>query len=1169
MHQKADEWVDIGRPRTHDTASSTALMSAGWQFLITLDEHLRPLRDPVQTQDVALRLLGEHLGDCRINYTLIDGDEFTVVRSFARDVPPFITRGPITMFGQTLPEASRRGEIVVVDDVMNDPRLPASDRELIRAGNAAAFVGVPLIKDGRWVAVLGVQSPTPRQWTADQVHVIRFASECMWNAAERARTEAALGRSESRQAFLRRLNDTIRPMADPARVLLETCRLLALYLGVNRVAYGEIEGGDCNIVGEYAEGVPARPARFPWQRLGGSRTDDILNGRTLIVNDTSAPPHTPEESAALQLTGVGAYLCPLLVKDSRFIGSLAIHSRRPRVWTPDEIALAEEVADRLWTTLEHRRAEADLRAKEERLAFLLRLNDALRPLLEPAAVQHTAARLLGEHLQVARVAYADYESNGTYVIRREHTRGVRALAGSPPITPAGGEIGDALRRGDLVVVTDTDTDPRLTAADRERYRAMQVAAYVNVTLFKDGQRMAGFGATHNRPRAWTQTEIDLVRDVAERTWDAVERTRAESVLREQDKRLRLALEASAGGSWSWFPDTNQADWDTRFRSLYGFTPDEPARSEAWLPRVHEEDRPRMLAVMQEMTTATNKTSWENTFRIARPDGTVAWVQSRVRADRDADGRIVRLTGLDLDFDSHRRLEEAERAQRDEEHDRALRTLLETATQGIVSVDADGVIVSANQAFEAMFGWPAGELIGQQVGRMMPPTLLDGPESQASRELVGVRRDGSRFPVEVTINYVPTPNGERAFTFVTDITERHRAAEALRARTIELEHRTRQLSQMASNVTLAEQHAREHIAKTLHDGLQQLLVISSSNLDRQLQRDTERGAAPSELLSVARGHLNEAIAAARSLSIELYPPVLERSGLPAALEWLARWWRDKYKLEVQIEVDARADSARKDVRTLLFESVRELLFNAVKHAHADCVRLELSLDARDQLCITVSDRGVGFDPATLDRSQSGQPGWGLFSIRERLTLLGGHFDLESAPGRGTRVRLIAPRGAAPAATPSTATRGAAVAPAAMRQVHDAAADAVRILVVDDHNTMRSTLREIIHERPQLSVIGEAANGVEAITCARALRPDVILMDVTMPHMDGVEATARIHAELPDIEILGLSMHARSEVGQAIEQAGAADFFVKGTDTQRLVDRLLRVHAARRAGRGVVS
>jgi PAS domain S-box-containing protein len=1139
-------------------------MSAEWQFLIALDEQLRPLRDPVQAQEVALRMLGEHLGDCRVNYTLIDGDEFIVVRSFTNDVPPFITRGPITMFGKTMPAASRRGETVVVDDVMTDPRLPEADRKLIRAANAVAYVGVPLIKDGRWVAALGVQSSTPRHWTADQVHVIQFASERMWNAAERARAEEALGKSESRQAFLRRLNDTIRPMADPVRILDETCRLLALHMGVNRVAYGEIDGSDCVIVAEYADGLPRQSARFPWQPLGGSRTADILKGGTAIVNDTSGPPHTPEEIASLQAAGIGAYLCPLLIKDGRFIGSFGIHSRKPRVWTSDEIALAEEVADRIWTTLEYRKAEADLRANEERLAFILRLNDALRPLVDPAAVQQTAARLLGEHLRVARVAYAEYDAGGAYVIRREHTRGVHALAGSPPMVPAGGAIGEALRRGDTVIVTDIDDDPRLTAADRERYRGMQVASYVTVTLFKDGQRMAGFGATHNLPRAWSQTEIDLVHDVAERTWDAVERARAETALREHDKRLRLALEASAGGSWSWVADTNQVDWDERFRALYGFTADEEARPEAWLLRVHEEDRPRMLAAMQEIMASTTRTSWEYVFRIAKPDGKVAWVQSRGRADRDGDGRIVRLTGLDLDFDRHRRLEEAERAQRDEEYDRALRTLLETATQGIVSVEADGVIVTANRAFEAMFGWPAGELMGQNVGRLMPQAFPDGLESQGSRELVGARRDGHRFPIEVTINWVPTPTGGRAFAFVTDITERHRAAAALRARTIELEHRTRQLSRMASNVTLAEQHAREQIARTLHDGLQQLLVISSSNLDRQFQRDAERGAAPSELLSAARGHLDEAIAAARSLSIELFPPVLQRSGLPAALNWLARWVYEKYKIEVRAEVDARADSARKDVRTLLFESVRELLFNAVKHAQADQVSLELTLDARDQLCITVSDRGVGFEPATLDdRSASGQPGWGLFSIRERLTLLGGHFELDSAPGQGTRVRLIAPRGAAPRAAGTDVLRGAAIGPAAMSAAPATAPDAVRILVVDDHDTMRSTLREIVHERPQLSVIGEAATGLEAIICAQALRPDVILMDVTMPEMDGIEATARIRAELPDIEILGLSMHARSEAGQAIEQAGAADFFVKGSDTQRLVDHLLRIHAARRA------
>ena len=147
-------------------------------------------------------------------------------------------------------------------------------------------------------------------------------------------------------------------------------------------------------------------------------------------------------------------------------------------------------------------------------------------------------------------------------------------------------------------------------------------------------------------------------------------------------------------------------------------------------------------------------------------------------------------------------------------------------------------------------------------------------------------------------------------------------------------------------------------------------------------------------------LDEAIAAARSLNFELFPPVLQRAGLPAALSWLANWTREKYKLDVQIDANPRADSARKDVRTLLFESVRELLFNAVKYAQADESRWSWSSMTDDQLCITVTDEGVGFEPARLDdRSKTGQVGWGLFSIRERLTLLGGRFDIDSAPGRG--------------------------------------------------------------------------------------------------------------------------------------------------------------------------
>ena len=267
------------------------------------------------------------------------------------------------------------------------------------------------------------------------------------------------------------------------------------------------------------------------------------------------------------------------------------------------------------------------------------------------------------------------------------------------------------------------------------------------------------------------------------------------------------------------------------------------------------------------------------------------------------------------------------------------------------------------------------------------------------ELFGQRKDGSTFPLEVSLNHVATAGGGHAIAFVTDITDRKRAEAALQERTVELEHRTAQLSRLASDLTLAEQHAREQLAKTLHDGLQQLLVSAALNLDRHVTREAQRGTGPDEPLVRAKGHLDEAIAAARSLSLELFPPVLHGSGLPAALAWLAERTRNQYGLVVQVSADPLANSDRKDVRTLLFESVRELLFNAVKHAQVDRVTIDLSLDQDDALCITVADRGIGFDPAGLvEREKAGQAGWGLFSIRERLTLLGGRFDIESAPGR---------------------------------------------------------------------------------------------------------------------------------------------------------------------------
>jgi PAS domain S-box-containing protein len=1035
-------------------------MSPQWRFIVRLNEQLHSLRRAEEIQEVGSRLVSEHLNATRVSYSFIDGDD--IVDRGVDEGQPFTGRGATAEFGKTIVDACRHGQTVVVDDVLADPRLTEVERTQLTARATAALVAVPLIKDDRWIAMFGVHSDTTRHWTPDQIALVEVTAERIWLLGERARIEEALSRSESRQAFFRRLSDAVRPLADPARILAEACRLLGTHLRVNRAVYGEIDGDDCIMCDGYVDGVAPLPRRFPWRHLANSRMPDILKGGTLTSDDTSGEGHAPEERPQLRAAGIGAYICPLLVKDGRFVAAFGIHSRLPRVWTPDEIALVEEVADRIWGTLEHRRAEAELRENQNRLAFLLQLNDALRPLSDATAVQETAARLLGNHLCAGRVGYAEIDGQ-RYVVRCEYTRDLPPLAGPGPTTTFGAGLLDAYMRGETVVVNDVAAETRLAAAERAAMLEQQVAAYVGVRLIKGGRPVAAFGASHPTPRIWTPTEVALVRDVAERTWDAVERARAERAAYENDRR---------------------------------------------------------------------------------------------------------------------QTEEAIQTRRDEEHARELRLLLETATQGIVSIDEQGVIVTANRAFELMFGWPPGELIGQSIDQLVPSGFREAharhranyfaaarPRMMGGRLLLtGERRDGSTFPIEVSLNHVPSSISGRAFAFITDITERHRAAEALQQRTEELEERTKQLSQMAWDLTLAEHHAREQIAKTLHDGLQQQLVIVALNLDVHLKRDAETGGGADAVLLDAKRHLDEAIDAARSLSRELFPPVLHRSGLPAALKWLANSMREKYNLDVDVVANPLADSARSDLRTLLYESASELLFNAVKHARVDRVRLDLALEPDDQLCLTVTDRGVGFEPASLDDGwKTGEIGWGLFSIRERLTLLGGRCDVESAPGRGTRVRLRAPRGAArptPAAVPHAVSP-----PPVLTSAADAAAseEALRILIVDDHAAVRGALRQMLHERRQLRVVGEATDGIDAIVQARQLRPDVILMDVMMPHMDGIEATARIHAELPDTQILGLSMQARSETVHAIEEAGAAGFFVKGLDTRRLLDRLLLLHASRAAAR----
>ncbi len=180
-----------------------------------------------------------------------------------------------------------------------------------------------------------------------------------------------------------------------------------------------------------------------------------------------------------------------------------------------------------------KQAELVLNASQERRAFLLKLSDAIGPLADAVAIQEMAARLLGEHLGVSRALYAEFvEEDGAeiVVVAREHrTPEAPSFLGRHPAERFGPEVG-VLRAGRIIAVPDTDTE-ETTEALREVWRSIGARARLGVPLVKDGRLVAGFGVQHVAPRPWSEGDIALVRETADRTWAAVERARAEAALR--------------------------------------------------------------------------------------------------------------------------------------------------------------------------------------------------------------------------------------------------------------------------------------------------------------------------------------------------------------------------------------------------------------------------------------------------------------------------------------------------------------------------------------------------------------------------------------------------------------------------------------------------------------
>lgn len=550
-----------------------------------------------------------------------------------------------------------------------------------------------------------------------------------------------------------------------------------------------------------------------------------------------------------------------------------------------------------------------------------------------------------------------------------------------------------------------------------------------------------------------------------------------------------------------------------------------------------------------------------------------WYTVRILPYRTIEDRI---DGIVITFSDVTRLKDTESRLRYEKL--YAEGVVDIARHPLLVLDGQLHVLLANNAFYEVFGVSPGETVGQLVYEL-GNRQWDIPQLRTLLEEVIPKESAFwDFRVEHMFKHVgrkvmllsgrriPSSDDmpDRLVLTIEDITDRERDREQLSALNVDLEQRvldrtaladrrSDQLRQLAAELSHSEQRERERLARVLHDNLQQLLVAAKLQLTavRSRKPDERSQKAVDSTLDL----LDQSLAASRALTVELSPTILYEGGLDAALPWLARQMETRHGLKVQTEINAAVPQDEAGVAFLLFSAVRELLLNVAKHAGVGSAHVKLERGKGDLVRIMVSDEGKGFDPARLMDSRDGATGLGLFGLQQRLEHIGGQCDVDSAPGGGTRVTLTA-RVAQPAEQPN-AVRTVAPASVAATPGKGQTDNRIRVLLVDDHAIVRQGLAGMLNAEPDIVVAGEAADGHQAVEQARQLRPDVIIMDVSMPGMNGIEATRIISSELAGVKIIGLSMYSEADRAEAMREAGAVGYLSKGGPSEGLLAAIRRV------------
>ncbi|MBA7638791.1 hypothetical protein ES703_46447 [subsurface metagenome] len=311
---------------------------------------------------------------------------------------------------------------------------------------------------------------------------------------------------------------------------------------------------------------------------------------------------------------------------------------------------------------------------------------------------------------------------------------------------------------------------------------------------------------------------------------------------------------------------------------------------------------------------------------------------------------------------------------------------------VLRISGHGTVIYANKASANLLKiWDCR--VGKSVTDRWNELVMDSLSSGQSQQ-TEVKCDGRIF----SLTFAPVVDANYVNVYGLDITERKKAEEKL------LDDQAK-LKAMASKMLMTEERERQRLAMGLHDEVCQKLVLTKLALESSLNLVSDSKVLAS--LRIVCGTIGETIEQADLLTFELSNPVLRQLGFVIALEkYLTEEIRQKYGIEYELESDEQLGTLQDEIKNCLFRVTRELLTNVVKHAHARKVKVS-TRESQSQIYVRVQDDGVGFKESQAGAEVSQTARFGLFSIREQLEYLGGHFEIDSVPGRGTTATVVVP------------------------------------------------------------------------------------------------------------------------------------------------------------------